>query len=95
MTEVESRLKEVDPEVPRELPVSVEGTHSEVSVFVLAAKPQWVGRRGTVLDAVHYMNFAFAGIPRKFLGRQGFGDIENCHQDAKLKESIATHCIGE
>ncbi|KAF7112891.1 hypothetical protein RHSIM_RhsimUnG0182300 [Rhododendron simsii] len=51
----------------------------------------WVGRRGTVLDAVHYMNFAFARIPRKLLGRRGFGDIENCYQDEKMKESIDPH----
>lgn len=95
MTEVESRLEEVNREVPRELPISVERTLSEVSVFVLAAKPQWVDRRGTVLDAVHYMNFAFARIPRKFLGRQGFGDIENCYKDEKMKESIDPHCTPE
>ncbi|KAF7132092.1 hypothetical protein RHSIM_Rhsim09G0046400 [Rhododendron simsii] len=59
------------------------------------SKPQWVGRRGSVLDAVHYMNFAFARIPRKFLGRRGFGDIENCYQDEKMKESIDPHCTPE
>ncbi|KAF7112931.1 hypothetical protein RHSIM_RhsimUnG0178000 [Rhododendron simsii] len=64
-------------------------------MYLTATRPDimhaWVGRRGTVLDAVHYMNFAFARIPRKLLGRRGFGDIENCYQDEKMKESIDPH----